>query len=225
MERVSLPAAAIVREHQLAAQTLAKGVLCDKRLELSHQLVMAAERQFGVDAILDRRETKLLQPGDLAPCERLVPELGQRLPAPERERLAQARRPLVRIVPLSPLRDQRLEPRHVELVRRDLQQVPGRARPDPIGADQLAQGGDVPVQRGLRGSRRLFPPQRLDQLSAGHDLLAMQEQHREQHPLFGTRRGHIAVTLDNPQRTKQLELHLLRIVARVSPTSAAATGA
>ena len=57
MERVSLPAAAIEREHRLAAQTLAKRVLRDKRLELRHQLVMAAERQFGVDAILDRRKT------------------------------------------------------------------------------------------------------------------------------------------------------------------------
>ena len=63
------------------------------------------------------------------------------------------------------------------------------------------------MQRGLRGFRRLLSPQRLDQLSAGHDLLAMQEQHREQRPLLGARRGHIAATVDNPQRTKQLELH------------------
>ena len=163
VQRVGLPAAAVEREHQLAAQALAKRVLRDERLELRHQLVMAAERQVGVDAILDRRETELLQPGDLALRERLVPELGQRLPAPERERLAQAGRPLLRIVALSRLRDQRLEPGQVDLAGRDLQQIAGRARPDPIGADQLAQGGDVPVQRGLRGFRRLLPPQRLDQ--------------------------------------------------------------
>ena len=120
MERVSLPAAAIEREHQLAAQTLAKRMFGDERLELRYQLVMVAERQVGVDAIFGRGETKLLQSGDLAPCECLVPELGQRLPAPERKRLAQARRPLVRIVPLSRLRDERLEPGHVEFVRGDL---------------------------------------------------------------------------------------------------------
>ena len=74
------------------------------------------------------------------------------------------------------------------------------------------------MQRGLRGSRRRLAPQRLDQLSAGHDLLAMQEQHREQRPLLGPRRGDVAATLDNPQRTKQLELHPVGIVARVSPT-------
>ena len=154
---------------------------------------------------------------DLALCERLVPELGQRLPAPERERLTQAGRPLVRIVALARLRDERLEPGHVELVRGDLQQITGRARPDPIGADQLAQGGDVSVQRGLRGSGRLLSPERLDQLRAGHDLLAMQEQHREQCPLLGARRGHVAAILDNPQRTKQLVLQprgLSHVLAR-----------
>ena len=66
--------------------------------------------------------------------------------------------------------DQRLEPGQVDLVRRDLQQIAGRARPDPIGAEQLAQAGDVPVQRGLRGARRLLAPQRLDQLGARHHL-------------------------------------------------------
>ena len=57
MERVGLPAAAVEREHQLAAQTLAKRMFGDERLEFRHQLVMAAERQVGVDAILDHRET------------------------------------------------------------------------------------------------------------------------------------------------------------------------
>jgi hypothetical protein len=35
----------------------------------------------------------------------------------------------------------------------------------------------------------------------------MKEQHREQHALLGARGGQIAIALDNPQRTKQLELH------------------
>ena len=138
VQRVGLPAAAVQREHQLAAQALAKRVLRDERLELRHQLVMAAERQLSVDAIFDRRETELLEPGDLALRERLVSQLGQRLPAPERKRLAQAGRPLLRIVALSRLGDQRLEPRDVDLAGRDPQEIAGRARPDPIGADQLA---------------------------------------------------------------------------------------
>jgi hypothetical protein len=211
LEGIGLPATAVEREHQLAPQTLAKHVLCDQRLELRHQLVMAAERQLGVDAILDRREPQLLEPSDLALRECLALEVGQRLAPPERQRVAQARRPLARIVALAGPRDQRLEPGEVDLVRRRLQQITGRARPDPLGADQLAKARDMPVQRGLRRSRRLLSPQCLDQLGAAHDLLATQEQHREQRPLLGTRRGHIAATLDNPQRTKQLEFHSCRL--------------
>jgi hypothetical protein len=57
VERLGLPAAAVEREHQLAAETLAKQVLRDQRLEFGHQRGMAAERQVGVDAILDRGDT------------------------------------------------------------------------------------------------------------------------------------------------------------------------
>ncbi len=184
-------------------------MLRDERLELGHELGVATERQVGFDPILDRREAYLLQPGDLALCELPVSELRQRRSVPERKRLAQAVRSLARIGPLSRLRDQRLEPGQVNLVDRGLQQITGRPRLDPIGTDQLAQDGDVAVQRGLGGFRRLLPPQRLDQPDAGHHLLAMQEQHREQRPLFGTRGCHIAATLDNPQRPKQFELHAL----------------
>ena len=82
MERVGLAAAAVEREHQLAAQALAEHVLGDQRLELRHQLVMAAERQVGVDPILERGQPELLQPGDLALRERLAVKIGQRLSAP-----------------------------------------------------------------------------------------------------------------------------------------------
>ena len=57
VEGVGLPAAAIEREHQLAAQTVVKRVLRDEPLELRHHLGVPAERKVGVDAILDRRQT------------------------------------------------------------------------------------------------------------------------------------------------------------------------
>ena len=100
MERVGLPAAAVQREHQLSAQAFAERVLGDERLELRHQVVVAAERQVGVDPILERREPQLLEPSDLAVRERLAAKLGERLPVPERERVAQQGRPLARIGPL-----------------------------------------------------------------------------------------------------------------------------
>src|SRR5262249_12313287 len=83
VEALRLRTAAVEREHQLAAQALAKRVLGDERLELRNELGVPAECEVGVDAILDRRQTYLLQPRNLALCERLALQLGQRLTAPE----------------------------------------------------------------------------------------------------------------------------------------------
>ena len=82
---------------------------------------MAPEREVGVDAILERGEPQLLQSGDLARGERLAVKLGQRRPAPERQRIAQPRRPLAGVVASARIGDQRLEPGHVDLTGRDLQ--------------------------------------------------------------------------------------------------------
>src|SRR5262249_8372051 len=106
LQRVGLPAAAIQRKHQLATQPLAERVLGDERLQLRDQLVMSAERQVGLDPIADRRQPELLQPRDLTLGERLTPEIGQRLAVPERERIAQTRRALARVITCASLRDE-----------------------------------------------------------------------------------------------------------------------
>jgi hypothetical protein len=69
-------------------QVLAQRVLGDERLQLAHQVGVAAARQVRVDARLERRPAQLLQPRDLDLRERLEGEVGERRPAPERQRLA-----------------------------------------------------------------------------------------------------------------------------------------
>ena len=67
----------------------------DKRFQLADQLRVAAQRELGLDALLDGGQVKLLKPGDLALRKRLVRELGERRAAPQPERLAQQlQRPL-----------------------------------------------------------------------------------------------------------------------------------
>ena len=85
----------VEREHQLSAQTLAQRVLRDKRLQLGDQVAVAAEREVGLDPLLDCRQPKLLQPRDLDLRKRVVRKLRQRRAAPERERFAQLRRRVV----------------------------------------------------------------------------------------------------------------------------------
>jgi hypothetical protein len=75
--------AAVQRDHQLAGQLLARGVLLGELAELGDDLGVAAALQVGVDPRFDRREPLLVQPGDLGLRERLEGELRQRRAAAE----------------------------------------------------------------------------------------------------------------------------------------------
>ena len=214
VQRVGLPAAAIQRQHQLTAQPLPEHVLGDHRLQLRHQLEMAAARQIGVDPILQRRQPQLLQTRDLALRQRLALQIGQRLPPPQRQRITQTGRAITGIPARTRPLHQRLKPRHIDLIRRRPQQIPRRPRPDPLSPQQLAQRRHMPMQRVLRTTRRILTPQRLDQLRARHHLTTTQHQQRQQRTLLRTRRGHITPAIENPQRTKQLEAHVTPILPR-----------
>ena len=87
-ERLRLAAGAIEREHPLGVQALAQRVLGDERVELADHLGVPAGREVGVDRHLGRAQAQLLEPADLGRGERLVGEVGERLAAPQRERLA-----------------------------------------------------------------------------------------------------------------------------------------
>jgi len=95
IERLGLAPRSIQGEHELPAEPLAQRVIPDQRFELGNDFGMAAERQVGVDAELEGRQTNLLESRDRRLRERLVGQIRQRRTAPERERFAQVRgRPL-----------------------------------------------------------------------------------------------------------------------------------
>ena len=56
LQRLGLPAGAIEREHQLAAQALAQRVLEDQSLELAHEVEVPTESEIGIDPALERSE-------------------------------------------------------------------------------------------------------------------------------------------------------------------------
>src|SRR4051794_8838414 len=88
-QRVGLAAGAIQRKHLLAGEPLAQRMLGHESLELRRHLAMAAEREVSVDALLDCAHPQLLEPLCLVADGRLIGEIGERRPAPERQRLAQ----------------------------------------------------------------------------------------------------------------------------------------
>ena len=119
LERVGLAAGAVEREHQRPAQPLAQRVLGHERAQLADQVGGLPARQLGGEPLLDRLQPQLLQARDLALRELVEAVVGQRRPAPQRERRGSCRPPSARPAPL----EQRLEAAAVDRLAVDLQRV------------------------------------------------------------------------------------------------------
>ena len=88
-------------------------------VELRHDLGMAAQREIGVDPLLERGEPPRLQLVGRDRRERLGIELAERSVAPERQAFAQQRRSSDRIIGRSGLVTEPIEAVEVERSGRD----------------------------------------------------------------------------------------------------------
>jgi hypothetical protein len=88
VESLCLAPRAVEGKHQLSSQSLAKRVLADERVKLGDQFRVPAQREVGVESVLDGAHTKLFEADalDLDELDRV--EIGKRLTSPEVERLA-----------------------------------------------------------------------------------------------------------------------------------------
>ena len=186
LERVGLAPGAISREHLLATQTLPQRVLSDKPVELGDKLVMPAEREVSVDAILDRHQPPLVQARGVIDDCRLVGEVAERGSAPQRQCLVQ---PVGRPPRLAggqggaALLGERVETRGVDVVVADDEPVAARLRDEVAVAERLAQRRDMVVQTARRRRRRCLAPQAVDQALTGDGRVRVHEQHGEQQSL------------------------------------------
>ena len=141
-ERISLSPTPMQGEHEQTSQPLAQRVLAHQPLELGDQLGVAANREIGVEAQLERDQPQLFQPGDRVRRKRLVAEVRQRLSPPERERLPQgiagfSRVPLLEQPPS--LREEPLEPLEIKRTGLQLQYVSGRLGHEHAVPESLAE--------------------------------------------------------------------------------------
>lgn len=145
-ECLRLPAGAVEGDDQLAAQALAQRMRGDEPLELADEVVVFAEREVGVDPILERGQPSLFEALRFRGRERFEREIRKRRAAPQRERLVQesGRRGGIGALLVS---DELLEAEEVDPRRVDLQAVSARMRGENLRAEQLPQAGDVVVDR------------------------------------------------------------------------------
>jgi hypothetical protein len=197
LERFRLTTRAVEREHHMAAKALAQRMQRDQLFELADELGMAALREVGFDALFERRESEFFEARDLGLGERLVRELRQRRPAPERERL---------LVP--PLANEPFEAVHVDLVWVDAQDVAGRLRGEHPVREHLAQPRDVHLHARDGGLGRALAPEFIDEAVARNDLVRVQEEHGEECALFRAAERHGAAGLSNFEWPEQPQFNV-----------------
>jgi hypothetical protein len=185
LERLGLSARAVERKHELAAQAFLQRVGGSERLELRDELIGAAERELGVDAIHPRGEPQLLEAPDLGLRELEQREFLQRQAAPELQRRRECRgrgfglagRELPAALVSKPL-----EANAVEFVRPGMEQVAAGPRLE----NAVGEAAPEPRDRYLESVRRISGPvaeKLLENPLARHDLVRAEEQQSEERVL------------------------------------------
>jgi hypothetical protein len=192
-------------------------VLSDQRLQLTDQLGVGAERKPGLDQLLPRRHAQLVEPGDLALRERLIGEVRQRRPAPQRQRHLKRRRGALGAARgefAPPLCEEPLEAMRVEALRIEPQLVavlPCRDRRGRTVAlparERLAQPGDVHLHRLGGAGRRTLPPQLVDQPIGTKRLIGMQHKQGQQRTLPAAAQPDHPTPVKGLERAKNAEVH------------------
>nr|WP_264159876.1 hypothetical protein [Actinomadura montaniterrae] len=210
-QRLALAAAPVERQHQQAAQPLARGLLVDQRRHLADQLVVAAEGEFGLEAVLQRGEPRLLQRRQLGPRGDGVDDVGQRGAAPQREGLAQAPgRGLPRLraeVGAAPFH-QRAETGGVDEAGVEAEQVSGRGglqRAGAVGGERAAHSGDGVLHHLARGGGHGIVPEGADEVAGGHHGPGVQEQVAQDRALVDPSERDGPAVPHHLQRTEQAE--------------------
>src|SRR5918993_449724 len=174
---------------------------------------MAANDQVRLQPLHEGIQAQLLQASDVGLGEGCVNQVLKRRTPEHRERLTQALpRPLGiagRMRRSGPVKEG-LEALQVELAGLHAQPVPGRLGHQP-GASSLvleaaAKARDVGVQGGARAGRRGCSPQPLDELVAGDDPVAAEQQHCQGRPLLRPAERENAALIEDLERAEYPEL-------------------
>jgi len=186
-ERIGLAPAAVERQRQLRVQTLAERVLGDEGLELGDQARVPAQSELRVDSLLGRRQAQLAEPRRLRRPERAEVDPVEGRPAPERQRLRQAVDPGLELSGSQQLPSAGrapLEGGEVQIVRIDTQLVARRLRQQHVGSEQLAQPGDVHLERVPGRVGRRLSPEAVDQPIRRDGLVRPEQKQRQETPLL-----------------------------------------
>ena len=204
LERFGLAARAVQGHHQLPTEPLAQRVLAHELLQLGNEGGVLAERQPHMRAILERRESLLFEPVGVLSRPPLVPEVRERRPPPQRERLVQLRLGESRFERRVRCRTREAaEPAGVEHRRLDGGHVARGSRDEHLRPECLPQPRDEDLNGVVSPGRRIRAPQVVDQNVGRDDMPRVHEQPCQQRLLLRPaerKRGTVADDLERPQQ-------------------------
>jgi hypothetical protein len=204
-----VPAGSVEREHRLPVKALAEREAGGLDRQLPDQLRVAAGHEVRFDAILEADEAQFVEAIALGAGEGLD-ELGERLAAPQPERLAQLRGGGFRVSRLErgmAGAAQPVEASDVDRRRIDLDEVAGRAGHEQRRRQQLAQLRDEDLHHlGGRLGRGLAPDV-VDEAVDRHRTVGREEQAGQQRPLLEPAEHDRCVAVEHFHRAEQAELH------------------
>ena len=185
-----------------------------ERLQLGDELGVPAEREVGLDPVLERGYVHLVEARDLVLGKALVGEIRQREAAPECQRLPELLARRLRIAGgerRAAVRHAALEAVAVELVRLEPQHVAVAHRPQCLRAagELLAQRRDAVLQHFVGGLGRRFAPQLVDEHVPGQRLVPVEQEECEDGALPRPAQAQGALAVECLERAEDPVLHLV----------------
>jgi hypothetical protein len=194
----------------LPAQTFPEGVTRDQRFELPADLTVTPQPKVRFDPALERADPELLQPGPLGLCERFRCELGERRPAPQRQRLAESvgRLPGAPCVQCRPRRRHGgLESVEIELLPLEHDRISRRPRVERSRGQHLTQVRDVDLHHLLRRLGHVLAPELVDDALDRERPVGVDEKERQEGALLAAPQPHLALSVANLERSKDSKVH------------------
>lgn len=204
-QRLDRASRAVECDHQLHTQSLAMGEFVDESPKLWNDRRAGAQLDPRREQLLDCVHMELFQTPDLALRELVVPEVDERRPAPEPDRLLKEVDLLV-AVHLAGSCQQSLEQGRIDGLFADGEQIAAACGLEHVRAERSTEARHHVVQRGPRGRRSVPTPQVVDQLVDGAELTRMEEQGREERARQLASDLERTAVLDDLERSEDAEL-------------------
>ena len=229
LERLGPAPAALEGPDELEAQGLAQRMLGDQRRELAEHLLVAAQGEVGLDTCSQAGQAHLLQTRHLTHGERLIAQLVQRRPAPQRHRAMERVGRGGGVTAFErgrALVGQAGEAIGVDRLGVDERERVAAAAPgDRLGAHGRAQPRDDHLQRVGRVRRERLAPERVDGAVGADRFAAAHEQEPEKAQRLPAHGDDPAVRRCRFHGTQDAELHVPPDPAPLRPAIVAPTAA